>query len=55
MLQRKAQQLKENLEVAALLIEGHCNEKGTDAVNMALGGDAPERAWPAFLLLLTGF
>lgn len=37
-LQLKAQWLKENPQVKTLLIEGHCDERGTDAYNMALGG-----------------
>lgn len=36
-LQLKAQWLKDNPDVAALLIEGHCDARGTDAYNMALG------------------
>jgi peptidoglycan-associated lipoprotein len=49
MLQRKVQWLKENPEVAALLIEGHCDERGTDAYNMALGERRAE-AVKAYLL-----
>jgi peptidoglycan-associated lipoprotein len=36
-LQLKAQWLKNNPDVVALLIEGHCDSRGTDAYNMALG------------------
>ena len=36
-LQLKAQWLKGNPDVVALLIEGHCDSRGTDAYNMALG------------------
>lgn len=36
-LQLKAQWLKDNPDVVALLIEGHCDARGTDAYNMALG------------------
>jgi peptidoglycan-associated lipoprotein len=36
-LQHKAQWLKDNPNVVALLIEGHCDARGTDAYNMALG------------------
>lgn len=36
-LQLKAQWLKNNPGVVALLIEGHCDARGTDAYNMALG------------------
>jgi peptidoglycan-associated lipoprotein len=36
-LQAKAQWLKNNPDVVALLIEGHCDSRGTDAYNMALG------------------
>jgi peptidoglycan-associated lipoprotein len=37
LLQSKAQWLKDNPDVVAVLIEGHCDERGTDAYNMALG------------------
>lgn len=37
MLQRKAQWLKDNPGVPLVLIEGHCDERGTEAYNMALG------------------
>jgi peptidoglycan-associated lipoprotein len=36
-LNQKAQWLFENPDVKAVLIEGHCDERGTDAYNMALG------------------
>lgn len=36
-LQLKAQWLKDNPDVVAFLIEGHCDARGTDAYNMALG------------------
>lgn len=37
LLRQKAQWLFENPDVTAVLIEGHCDERGTDAYNMALG------------------
>jgi peptidoglycan-associated lipoprotein len=37
LLRQKAQWLSENPDVTAILIEGHCDERGTDAYNMALG------------------
>lgn len=37
LLNQKAQWLSENPDVKAILIEGHCDERGTDAYNMALG------------------
>jgi peptidoglycan-associated lipoprotein len=37
LLRRKAQWLLDNPDVTAVLIEGHCDERGTDAYNMALG------------------
>ncbi len=37
LLQTKSQWLRENPRVAAILVEGHCDERGTDAYNMALG------------------
>jgi peptidoglycan-associated lipoprotein len=37
LLSQKAQWLSENPDVTAVLIEGHCDERGTDAYNMALG------------------
>jgi peptidoglycan-associated lipoprotein len=37
LLQRKARWLKEFPELVTLLIEGHCDARGTDAYNMALG------------------
>ena len=36
-LGQKAQWLFDNPNVKAVLIEGHCDERGTDAYNMALG------------------
>jgi peptidoglycan-associated lipoprotein len=36
-LRRKAAWLKANPEVSAVLIEGHCDERGTNEYNMALG------------------
>jgi peptidoglycan-associated lipoprotein len=36
-LSQKAQWLSDNPDVKAVLIEGHCDERGTDAYNMALG------------------
>lgn len=37
LLQIKAQWLQENPQVVSILVEGHCDERGTDAYNMALG------------------
>lgn len=37
LLQIKAQWLKDNPDVIAVLVEGHCDERGTDAYNLALG------------------
>jgi peptidoglycan-associated lipoprotein len=37
LLNQKAQWLLDNPDVTAVLIEGHCDERGTDAYNMALG------------------
>ena len=37
LLQIKAQWLKDNPDIDAFVIEGHCDERGTDAYNMALG------------------
>jgi peptidoglycan-associated lipoprotein len=37
LLLQKAQWLFDNPGVTAVLIEGHCDERGTDAYNMALG------------------
>jgi peptidoglycan-associated lipoprotein len=37
LLRQKAQWLLDNPDVKAVLIEGHCDERGTDAYNMALG------------------
>lgn len=37
LLRQKAQWLFDNPNVTAVLIEGHCDERGTDAYNMALG------------------
>ena len=36
-LSQKAKWLQSHPQVAAILIEGHCDERGTDAYNMALG------------------
>jgi peptidoglycan-associated lipoprotein len=36
-LRTKAQWLEENAAIDMLVIEGHCDERGTDAYNMALG------------------
>lgn len=41
-LQFEAEWLKENPQVKTLLIEGHCDERGTDAYNMALGSERAE-------------
>lgn len=37
LLQIKAQWLNDNPGVVAVMIEGHCDERGTDAYNLALG------------------
>jgi peptidoglycan-associated lipoprotein len=37
LLQVKAQWLKDNPSIDAFIIEGHCDARGTDAYNMALG------------------
>jgi peptidoglycan-associated lipoprotein len=37
LLRQKAQWMFDNPNVTAVLIEGHCDERGTDAYNMALG------------------
>jgi peptidoglycan-associated lipoprotein len=37
LLQIKAQWLNDNPDVLAVLIEGHCDERGTEAYNLALG------------------
>lgn len=37
LLQIKAQWLRDNPAVVAVMIEGHCDERGTEAYNMALG------------------
>jgi peptidoglycan-associated lipoprotein len=37
LLQVKAQWLKDNPDVIAVMIEGHCDERGTEAYNLALG------------------
>jgi peptidoglycan-associated lipoprotein len=37
LLQIKAQWLTDNPDVLAVMIEGHCDERGTEAYNMALG------------------
>lgn len=36
-LRDKAQWLEANRDLTSLVIEGHCDERGTDAYNMALG------------------
>jgi peptidoglycan-associated lipoprotein len=36
-LQDKIQWFKENPDMATFIIEGHCDERGTDAYNLALG------------------
>lgn len=36
-LQTKAQWFKENPDMNSFIIEGHCDERGTDAYNLALG------------------
>lgn len=42
MLQTKAEWLKGNPEVPIVMIEGHCDERGTEAYNMALGAKRAE-------------
>ena len=42
LLQIKAQWLRDNPEVIAVLIEGHCDERGTEAYNLALGAKRAE-------------
>jgi peptidoglycan-associated lipoprotein len=42
MLQIKAQWLTDNPDVLAVMVEGHCDERGTDAYNMALGARRAE-------------
>lgn len=42
LLQAKAQWLQDNPDVMAIIIEGHCDERGTDAYNMALGAKRAE-------------
>ncbi len=37
LLQIKARWLQDNPDVIAVLIEGHCDERGTEAYNLALG------------------
>lgn len=37
LLQIKAQWLRDNPAVVAVMIQGHCDERGTEAYNMALG------------------
>lgn len=49
-LQRKAELLKENPEIK-LLVEGHCDERGTAEYNLALG-ERRARAAYEFLVLL---
>ena len=42
MLKGKAQWLRDNPGVPLVLIEGHCDERGTEAYNMALGAKRAE-------------
>ncbi len=42
LLQEKAAWLKANPSVPLVLIEGHCDERGTEAYNMALGAKRAE-------------
>ena len=42
LLKIKAQWLQDNPEVIAVLIEGHCDERGTEAYNLALGAKRAE-------------
>jgi len=49
MLQDKAAWLKDNPGVPLVMIEGHCDERGTEAYNMALGAKRAE-AVKKFLL-----
>ena len=42
LLQEKAAWLKANSSVPLVLIEGHCDERGTEAYNMALGAKRAE-------------
>lgn len=42
LLQGKAQWLQDNTDVTAIIIEGHCDERGTEAYNMALGAKRAE-------------
>lgn len=41
-LQSKAQWLRDNPDVVAVIIEGHCDERGTNAYNVALGAKRAE-------------
>ncbi len=41
-LRDKAQFLESNSDIGNLVIEGHCDERGTDAYNMALGARRAE-------------
>ena len=41
-LRMKSQWVEENPDVASLTIEGHCDERGTEAYNMALGARRAE-------------
>ncbi len=41
-LQQKVQWLQSNPDLGAIVIEGHCDERGTDAYNMALGARRAE-------------
>jgi peptidoglycan-associated lipoprotein len=49
-LPRKAEWLRMNMD-ASIIIEGHCDERGTSAYNIALGDRRAESA-KAFLLYL---
>jgi peptidoglycan-associated lipoprotein len=42
LLQGKAQWLQDNPGVTAIIIEGHCDERGTEGYNMALGAKRAE-------------
>lgn len=45
----KAEWLQDNPDVIAVLVEGHCDERGTDAYNLALG-ERRAQAVKAFLV-----
>jgi peptidoglycan-associated lipoprotein len=42
LLQIKAQWLTDNPDVLAVMVEGHCDERGTEAYNLALGAKRAE-------------